>query len=270
MKRSIVRFLNQFYLENAAGYFAGATALVTSYSLLINPSFGILTPATIAEGKWWSVALYAFRFLSPSEAVGNGFWVWFSLGIHSYVLLVVGRLLENLLESPRFNLYLWSAIFHVTIGGVLSVYYPLFVETRSIYICMIIGIAILIPESEIFIIPIKMKWIGAVVAVYVVGSAYGQARLTGSYLPLLGLYFSYANLILFFGKGLFDSLTRKKRGTAWVAKQREVFAIHKCYICGATEVTDPQAEFRYCVDCEDQEYCDKHLHNHTHIRSKNA
>ncbi len=265
MKRSLSRFLNHFYLENAAGYFAATTALITSYSLLINPSFGILTPSILEEGKWWNVALYAFRFFSPSEMTGNTFWTWFSLGIHAYILFVVGRIMEESLGSPRFNLYLWSAVLHITVGGVLSVYFPLFVDTRLIYQCILIGIAILMPNAELFILPIKMKWIGVVVFVYSVVICFDRVHQVGSNLPLLGLYFGYSNLILFFGKDFVSSFRRKARATAWSTQQNEIFTIHKCHICGATELSNPLYEFRYCVNCEDQEYCEKHLHDHAHV-----
>lgn len=243
------------------------TALITSYALIINPNFGILTPETLSEGKWWSVLLYAFRYVSPNEISGNGFWTWFSLGIHSYILLVVGRIMEELLGSPKFNLYLWSTILHITIGGLLSVYYPLFVDTRQIYLALIIAISILIPNSELFIIPVKMKWIGGLVAIYCVGTAVGQVKITGTYLPLLGLYFGFANLIYFFAKDAFGSVRRRSKRTVWVAKQAEVFTMHRCHTCGATEHTDPSLEFRYCVDCDDLEYCEKHLHDHIHVKS---
>ncbi len=43
---------------------------------------------------------------------------------------------------------------------------------------------------------------------------------------------------------------------------------HKCTICGRTEVTNPDLEFRFCSKCEgDHEYCMDHLYTHEHIRS---
>ena len=43
---------------------------------------------------------------------------------------------------------------------------------------------------------------------------------------------------------------------------------HKCTICGRTEVSDPDLEFRFCSKCDgDHEYCMDHLYTHEHIRS---
>ena len=41
---------------------------------------------------------------------------------------------------------------------------------------------------------------------------------------------------------------------------------HRCTICGRTDVTDPQLEFRYCSRCKGYHcYCEDHISNHTHI-----
>ncbi len=44
--------------------------------------------------------------------------------------------------------------------------------------------------------------------------------------------------------------------------------IHRCAICGRTELDSDQLEFRYCSKCEGAyEYCQDHLFTHTHVRS---
>lgn len=41
---------------------------------------------------------------------------------------------------------------------------------------------------------------------------------------------------------------------------------HRCEICGRTELSDPDLEFRFCSKCEgNHEYCMDHLYTHTHI-----
>ncbi|MBR5738900.1 MAG: hypothetical protein IKY02_02805, partial [Lachnospiraceae bacterium] len=42
-------------------------------------------------------------------------------------------------------------------------------------------------------------------------------------------------------------------------------ARHKCAICGRTEKTNPELEFRYCSKCVgNYEYCMDHLYTHLH------
>ena len=41
---------------------------------------------------------------------------------------------------------------------------------------------------------------------------------------------------------------------------------HKCAVCGRTEVSNPELEFRFCSKCEgNYEYCQDHLFTHQHI-----
>ncbi|MBQ1400621.1 MAG: hypothetical protein IIZ51_11865 [Lachnospiraceae bacterium] len=44
--------------------------------------------------------------------------------------------------------------------------------------------------------------------------------------------------------------------------------MHRCSVCGITELDDPEMEFRYCSQCEGQyEYCADHLFTHKHVKS---
>ncbi|MBR5823519.1 MAG: hypothetical protein IKY67_05205, partial [Paludibacteraceae bacterium] len=43
---------------------------------------------------------------------------------------------------------------------------------------------------------------------------------------------------------------------------------HKCTVCGRTDVSHPDLEFRYCSRCNGYHcYCQDHISNHTHIES---
>ncbi|MBQ7677390.1 MAG: hypothetical protein IJT32_04075 [Lachnospiraceae bacterium] len=44
-------------------------------------------------------------------------------------------------------------------------------------------------------------------------------------------------------------------------------ARHKCAICGRTDITNPELEFRFCSKCNgNYEYCNDHLFTHTHVK----
>ena len=100
-----------------------------------------------------------------------------------------------------------------------------------------------------------------------------------------------ANYLLFFGKDVanviplswrinFRRLFRKKSGTtqaktvpfpsagsyeASVAKPKEPYT-HRCTICGKTDISHPDLEFRYCSRCNGYHcYCIDHINDHTHI-----
>lgn len=43
--------------------------------------------------------------------------------------------------------------------------------------------------------------------------------------------------------------------------------MHRCSICGRTNVTNPELQFRYCSKCEgNHEYCSDHIFTHEHIK----
>ena len=101
--------------------------------------------------------------------------------------------------------------------------------------------------------------------------------------PLIALL----NYILFFGSDirniLPDSLRYRTTKTQreYRAKQRpdpnwsagyrsstgEKPYRHKCTVCGRTDVTNPELEFRYCSKCRGYHcYCMDHINNHVHIQ----
>ena len=104
---------------------------------------------------------------------------------------------------------------------------------------------------------------------------------------------SIANYFLFFGKDvlrvipiswqanfrrLFRKRPKKKAGDvkpipfptagsyqATVAKPKAPYT-HRCVVCGRTDVSDPDLEFRYCSRCSGYHcYCEDHINNHTHV-----
>ncbi len=47
---------------------------------------------------------------------------------------------------------------------------------------------------------------------------------------------------------------------------REPAYFHRCTVCGITDRTDPQMDFRYCSKCAgNYGYCMTHLHSHDHV-----
>ena len=42
---------------------------------------------------------------------------------------------------------------------------------------------------------------------------------------------------------------------------------HRCTICGKTDISHPDLEFRYCSRCSGYHcYCEEHISNHTHVQ----
>ncbi len=157
-----------------------------------------------------------------------------------------------------------------------------------------------------FFIPIKMKWMGLVYAALMVyefvtaGSLPGRIAIAASLANFLIYFLATRNFRRFS-----PSQVRRRREfrrsaggtpgrasaqrTARNASQRTARnasrgaggggganrtysrqgngPIHKCAICGRTELDDPNLTFRYCSKCNgDYEYCQDHLFTHEHIK----
>jgi len=79
------------------------------------------------------------------------------------------------------------------------------------------------------------------------------------------------NYFLFFWEEIVQRIKRGKRHMERQV-QRSVEAgpaggaMHRCVVCGATEKTHPDYEFRYCSECGGKCYCLMHLREHQHVR----
>ena len=50
-------------------------------------------------------------------------------------------------------------------------------------------------------------------------------------------------------------------------KQEQPAYTHRCTVCGRTDVSNPELEFRYCSKCKGYYcYCGDHINNHSHIQ----
>jgi hypothetical protein len=108
-----------------------------------------------------------------------------------------------------------------------------------------------------FVLPVKVKWIAWFSAALLL---FGFLANGNAY--RMSLIIAFANYFLFFGPGIFHSVRNRQQ----VASRRRRFeetaraeseALHHCKTCGATELTNPNLEFRVARDGE--EYCMEHL-----------
>jgi hypothetical protein len=116
------------------------------------------------------------------------------------------------------------------------------------------------PEEIIyilFILPVRIKWLAWIAGAFLLLGFFVNSN---SY--RISLVAALANYLVFFGPGFFSQArhrrevsTRRKRFEDHARSETE--PLHKCAVCGATESSDPNLEFRVARDGE--EYCVAHL-----------
>lgn len=212
-------------------------------------------PALFLAGEWWRPITFVFS--PPAMHPIFAFFFW-------YLFYFMGTTLENVWGTLRFNLFF-------LVGYLATVAVAFFnpQQPASIYFVegsVFLAFAFLFPDFEIrlfFILPVKIKWLAMLTW------GFGFFLVLG--LPWHGklmIVASVANFFLFFGKDVWRKLRYGQRRMVHQSQQikHRERAIHRCVVCGKTEKTDPQMEFRYCSKCAGNPcYCSEHLRSHEHI-----
>lgn len=244
-------------------------------------SYLTLEPYWIVRGQVWRIITWVINVPDKS----NIFFVLISL----YFYYSIGQTLENVWGKYRYNVYIFSGVIYTVIGafivyGVLAVLgagsFGIGSYFTTYYVCMSIFLAFAatFPEMEVmlmFILPIKVKVLGVIYAIIMVVQilqAISGSGLAGFLFIAIPIIASLFNFIIFFFTG------RKRIGITRVQqKQRKEFrsraqemqrtiSKHKCAICGKTDETYPDLEFRFCSKCNgNYEYCQDHLFTHKHV-----
>ncbi len=233
--------------------------------------------AAILQGQVWRLITYPLCYSSTVDF----FTILMLLCYYS-----MGRGIENVWGTFRFNLFyltgvLLMDVYCMIFGGYASVTY--------LNLSLFLAYATLYPDAQfyiLFIIPVK-AWILAVIDLLSV--------VLGLFSPfpynLFGVI-SLGNYFLFFGKDIVNvfpvswrvNAGRAARKAAHPGKKGKTIPFnaagsyqathatvkapytHKCTVCGRTDISNPELEFRYCSRCHGYHcYCEEHISNHAHI-----
>jgi hypothetical protein len=144
---------------------------------------------------------------------------------------------------------------------------------HDLNLTLFLAVATLFPEYPIrlfFVLPIKMKWLALFDAVLIVLSVWTSSSLL-PLVPLINYLFYFSPTLIRAVQGASRYPTRNgsrpiQMKKAANAKKKQRGYLHKCHVCGLTDVEDPSMEFRYCSLCSGYEcYCSHHIRDHTHV-----
>lgn len=231
----------------------------------------------ILHGQIWRLITYPLTYYSSSLLLT-------AIALLCYYSL--GRAMENIWGTLRFNL------FYLTGVVMMDVYCLLFGGQASVYylnMSLFLSYATLYPDAHFllfFIIPIR-AWIFALFDLVLILLGLFSDPFPYNLFPIISL----ANYFLFFGKDVLNVLPMSWRANARRLLQKKQKGqkakvihfdagsyeashaapkapyTHRCTVCGRTDVSNPELEFRYCSKCKGYYcYCEDHINNHSHIQ----
>ena len=231
----------------------------------------------ILKGQVWRLFTFVF-----TNYLGGGFLT----PIFLFFFYSMGNLIERQMGTFRFNLFYFSGVLLMDVFAMI--FFPEFAPQEKVYpilmvyanmayylhLSLLLAFATMNPDSQfmiMFIIPVKAWIIGLVylllVAIEVFNASVPVMCFPHNLFPLV----SIANYFLFFGANLRNLLPGKyrqsRRQSAPKHQKKSAPAYqHRCVICGRTDVSHPELEFRYCSKCNGYFcYCEDHINNHSHI-----
>ena len=247
--------------------------------------------ALILKGQVWRLVTYVFTYTPGSS---------FLALIFLYFFYSLSRAVEARMGTFKFNLYYFSGVIlmdvfamlfcptgEVVIQGTIipAEYISLMIYSSMAYylhLSMLLIFATTNPDAQfivLFIIPVKAWFMGLLYLVLIAIEIYNLAVFFPHNLfPLVAL----GNYLLFAGSDIVNLFPFIQRRTKWKpapqtekrtgsipfrpAQKQETYT-HRCTVCGRTDVTNPELEFRYCSRCQGYHcYCQDHISNHIHIQ----
>ena len=262
----------RFAIPNLTMYLIGAYIIGFGIYYFLPGLFKWLTlePYFILKGQVWRVISWVL--VPPSGSL---------ISIIFIVLLYysLGTALERAWGTFRYNVYIFSGILFTVIGafalyfiaGTGMVGYRGLFSTYYINMSIFLAFAVSYPDMELllyFIIPIKMKWMAIVYAVFIL-----YDFIAGNFISRVTIAASLLNFVVFFlstKKGYSPKQQMRKKKYQKQSRPHMTYsngARHRCAVCGRTELDDPNLEFRFCSKCNgNYEYCQDHLFTHEHVK----
>jgi hypothetical protein len=221
----------------------------------------MLIPDRLAAGEFWRLA--TFLVVPPSTNILFAFFFW-------YLFYLMGTALEREWGTFRYNVYLLIG-YAATVAASLGVSFLLGgnVPGSNAFLqgSVFLAFAYLYPDFEMyifFLLPVKIKWLALLTWI-----GFFVVLLVGDPLTRVLVVASVCNFLLFFGKDIWHRVRTGQRRMAVQAARytaKEPSYYHRCTVCGITDRTHPQMDFRYCSQCAGAHgYCAEHLRNHDHI-----
>lgn len=227
----------------------------------------------ILQGQVWRLFTYPLTYLTSNILL---------MAISLLCYYSLGNAMEHMWGTLKFN------IFYLTGVVLMDIYAMIFNCSANVYylnMSLFLGYATLFPDASFllfFIIPVKAWVLALFDLVIILLGVFSPPFTAANLFPLIAL----GNYFLFFGKDVLNVIP-----LSWQSNARKLFHKkpkqpkviqfhvsqkpqepkqnynHRCTVCGRTDVSNPELEFRYCSKCKGYYcYCQDHINNHVHIQ----
>lgn len=241
-------------------------------------SFFSFTLDGLLHGQIWRLITFV---LIPESASP------FYLLITCYFYYWIGSALERQWGTAKFTTYYLSGMLLTVIGAsivsLITGYSIPVYGANYVNFAMFMAFALLYPDTQVlfmFIIPIRMKWLAYLDIFYFFFDIFRYISAGVGYYAILPVV-ALLNFVIFFWPELtrffqlerhqskqashFHNTVRNQQRQEQYQQQTQGFR-HKCAVCGRTDVTNPELQFRYCSKCAGYHcFCSDHIFNHVHF-----
>ncbi|HET6267898.1 MAG TPA: hypothetical protein VFG11_09280 [Acidobacteriota bacterium] len=218
-----------------------------------------LIPSLVLKGQLWR--LVTFLVVPPQMHPIFLFFFW-------YLFFLMGNALEHQWGTFRYNCYLLIG-YLATVAAAFIVAPNQPSSNAFLQGSVFLAFAFLFPDFQLyifFILPIKVKWLALLTWL-----GYAYTLLFGDWPTRSLVIASILNFLIFFGSDIQDRIRTGRRHMASQASQfgnrkSESQPFHRCAVCGITDQTHPDMDFRYCPQCKGTlGYCTDHIRSHEHV-----
>ena len=224
----------------------------------INPGYLSLLdldPVAVVHGQVWRLVTYIFI---PQMASMLPLPDWVNVAFYVLFLWWMGNGLESAWGAFKLTIFYLIGMIGTTVAAFFfGAAFSNFMLTTSLFFAF----AQFYPDLVIYfayILPLKIKWIAWIsAAILLLQIIVGSMQFRAAAICAMG------NYLIFFGPSIIRDARHRRDATArrrrfeMQTRDAEGEALHRCAICGATEVSDPNLEFRVARNGE--EYCVPHL-----------
>ena len=224
-------------ISNLALYLVAGQIIVwtATWFKIVSVEWFYLNPILVLQGQVWRLVTF---LLIPPATMHPIF-----LAFAWYIFWMISSNLESQWGTFKYNLFIYFGASFTVLASLLFPFY--YYTNYYIALTVFFAFATLNPNFEFmlfFILPVKVRWLALISLGFLIWSFF-----TSGWTGRLIITASMANYLLFFAKDLRQSLYYRKRRQAHTRKMREMQEepFHTCSVCGATDKTNPEREFRY-------------------------